>query len=73
MFKFTTAIVFVVTPVVALVLGLTVGALPAILTVLGLPVLSLGVLVARLALTRSGRETAANLQTRSEGLRESLR
>lgn len=73
MFKFTTAIVFVVTPVVALVLGLTAGVLPAVLVALGLPVLALAMLVARLALTRSGREEAANLQNRSEGLRESLR
>lgn len=73
MFKLTTAIVFIVTPVVALVLGLTVGVLPAVLSALGLPVIALGTLVARLALTRSGREEASNLQNRSEGLRESLR
>lgn len=73
MFKFTTAIVFVVTPVVAFALGLTVGPLAAVLAVLGLPVIAVGTLVARLALTRSGREAAANLQSRSEGLRESLR
>lgn len=73
MFKFTTAVVFLVTPLAALVLGLTVGVLPAVLVALGLPVLALGALIARLALTSSGREEASNLQNRSEGLRESLR
>ena len=73
MFKFVTATVFIVTPLVTLVLGLTAGMLPALMAAIGLPVLALGFLVARLALTSRGREEASNLQTRSDGLRESLR
>lgn len=73
MFKFVTATVFLATPALALLLALTAGPVPAILTAIGVPVLAIGSLVARLAFTRTGRETAANLQDRREGLRESLR
>lgn len=73
MFKFVTATVFLATPLVALALGLTAGVFPALIAAIVLPVLALGFLVARLALTPRGREEASNLQTRSDGLRESLR
>jgi|LakMenEpi03Aug12_release.lakeMendotaPanAssembly.Ray.scaffolds.fasta_scaffold646347_2 hypothetical protein len=73
MFKITTALVFIVTPVLALVLALTAGLVPALVVLFGLPVVSIAVLVARLALTRSGQDAASTLQTRRDGLRESLR
>lgn len=73
MFKFVTATVFLVTPALALLLIFTAGPVPAVLAAVGVPVLAIGSLVARLAFTRQGREAAANLQERREGLRESLR
>jgi hypothetical protein len=73
MFKFVTATVFLVTPALVLLLVFTAGPVPAVLAGIGVPVLAIGSLVARLAFTRAGRETAANLQEHREGLRESLR
>jgi len=73
MFKFAAASIFVVTPVSALVVALTAGPLASAAVLLGLPVVTVAGVLARLLLTRSGRDQVGSLQGRRDGLRESLR
>ena len=73
MFKFAAATIFVVSPIAALAAALTAGPLAAFLVLVALPAATLGGVLVRLLLTRSGRSQIEALQGRRDGLRESLR
>jgi len=69
MTKILTVVLFLVTPVTALVLGLTVGVLPAIAALVLLPVLAVGAVVLRL---RSTPDAGLDLAGARDRLRDDL-